>query len=117
VSDSDLFYFLFLSLTTETSQIDSLSDSLHAVCREVEQATNFHAFTLVGGPSLDGGGALMVLRVQNGHSLNKHKYGDLKSYLGDLYPILKEKWCQWLATTCSECAVSPMTPFSPSYSI
>lgn len=93
------------------SQIDSLPDSLKGVYQEIEDATNFRAFTLLGGPAPEGGGGLSMLRVQSGRTLNNPEHGDFETYLGDLYPILKQKWCQWLTTTYSEWIVSKMQSF------
>lgn len=78
-----------------------LPDSLKNVLQEVEDVTNFRAFTLLGGPSPEGRGAFSIMRVQSGRALNDEENGSFEVYLGDLYPLLKEKWCQWLATTYS----------------
>lgn len=64
--------------------------------------TNFRAFTLLGGPSPDGQGGLSIMRVQTGRALDDQEHGDFESFLGDIYPLLKEKWCQWLAKTYSK---------------
>ena len=60
-------------------------------------------FTLVGGPSPEGG-ILKVMQVQTGRSRGKFagSDGSFVSFLGDLYPVLAQKWIQWLATTYSE---------------
>jgi len=42
------------------------------------------------------------MRVQTGRTLYNEEHGDFETFMGDLYPLLKEKWCQWLATTYSE---------------
>ena len=63
---------------------------------------NYRVFTLIGGPALEGG-SLSVMRVQTGCTLHKEECGDFQTYLGDLYPVLMEKWCQWVATTYSKC--------------
>lgn len=83
-------------------QVETLPDSLAGVYQEIEDATDFRAFTLLGGPSPEGGGGLSVLRVQSGRSLNNEESGDFQTFLGDLFPALKEKWCQWLTTTYCE---------------
>lgn len=84
------------------SQIQSLPDSLKAAFQEVEDATNFRMFTLMGGPSTNG--SLSVMRVQSGRSRigAPDSDGSFEAFLGDLYPILKQKWVQWLATTYSK---------------
>ena len=89
-------------MTYLNSQINSLPDSLKNVFAEIKDATNFRAFTLLGGPSSEGQGALSIMRVQSGRLLDNQDHGSFEAYLGDLYPVLKEKWCQWLATTYSE---------------
>jgi len=87
-----------------TSQVASLPDSLEAAFQEVEDVTNFRAFTLIGGPSPHGG-TFSVMKVQSGRSRSRAPGtdGSFESFLGDLYPALKQKWIQWLATTYSEC--------------
>jgi hypothetical protein len=96
--------------TTETyiSQIKSLPDSLETTFQDVEDATNFRMFSLIGGPSPNGG-AITVMRVQTGRSRTRAAGldGSFESFLGDLYPTLKLKWIQWLATTYCECFTSP----------
>ena len=47
------------------------------------------------------------MRLQTGLTLNNKANGGFEAFLGDLYPVLKEKWCKWLATTYSECAAPP----------
>ena len=49
------------------------------------------------------------MRIQTGSTLGNPVSGGFEAFLGKLYPVLKEKWCQWLATTYSEFGVSPMT--------
>ena len=60
-------------------------------------------FALIGGPSANSG-TLSIVRVQTGRSRRPMpgSDGSFESYLGDLFPILKQKWIQWLATAYSK---------------
>jgi len=99
-------FSISFSNDTRNRQIDSLPGSLGDAYQEIEDLTNYRFFTLVGGPAPEGGGSLSVMRVQTGRTLNNQEHGDFQTFLGDIYPLLKEKWCQWLATSYSKWAVS-----------
>ena len=83
-------------------QIESLPNSLKGAYQEIEDVTDFCIFSLLGGPSPQGRGALSVMRVQTGCTVDNQGSSDFETFLGDLYPVLKEKWCQWLVMTYGE---------------
>ena len=60
-------------------------------------------FALIGGLSANGG-TLSIVQVQTGcsHRPMPCLDGSFESYLGDLFPILKQKWIQWLAMAYSK---------------
>jgi len=96
------FFSTSFSDDTRNRQVKSLPESLGDAYQQIEEITNFRLFTLAGGPAPEGGGSLSVMRVQTGRTLNNQEHGDFQTFLGDIYLQLKEKWCQWLATTYSE---------------
>ena len=94
-----------------SSQVQSLPGAIQAAFQEVEDKLNFRMFTLIGGPAANGG-SLSVMKVQTGCSRGKRMDmdGSFETYLGDLYPVLKQKWIQWLATTYCKLNISHDTP-------
>lgn len=83
--------------------MNTLQNSIESAFQEVEDATNFRMFALLSGPTPNGG-ALSVTKVQTGRTLKRDSTSDgtFESYLGELYPIIKQKWIKWLATTYSK---------------
>ena len=64
------FFYFTLHNDVWNRQIQSLPDSLKGAYQEIEDATNFHVFTLLGGPSMEGSSAFLVMRVQTGRTVS-----------------------------------------------
>lgn len=106
------------SLTSVSSQIESLHDTLQCALDQVKLQTNFNSFTFTGGPCAAGTGGYRVFqyvcclacaldaysfvaRVMTGQTIRGGQ--TFEEFLGPFFSALKSKFLEWLNLSYSPC--------------